>query len=129
MKKYLLLLILISIAFSCTEQKNNVEIKTKNLTIIINESSSLIEKRLNIEPTKDSIISSENFSISSISDVLKTYYNANSKSGKIIFTNTSSNKYDIYVINHNKSEDFNNLIIEFSEVLKEKNLLKYKVEP
>ncbi len=129
MKKYLLLLILISIVFSCSEQKNNVEIKTKNLTIIINESSSLIEKKLNIEPTKDSIISSENFSISNVSDVLRTYYNANSKTDKITFTNTSSNKYDIYVINHNKNEDFNNLIIEFSNVLKKKNLLDYKIEP
>ncbi len=129
MKKYILLLILISIVFSCSEQKNNVEIKTKNLTIIINESSSLIEKKLNIEPTKDSIIISENFSISNVSDVLRTYYNANSKTDKITFTNTSSNKYDIYVINHNKNEDFNNLIIEFSDVLKKKNLLDYKIEP
>lgn len=129
MKKYLLLLILISIVCSCSEQKNIVEIKTKNLTIIINESSSLIEKKLNIEPTKDSIISSENFSISNVSDVLRTYYNANSKTDKITFTNTSSNKYDIYVINHNKNEDFNNLIIEFSDVLKKKNLLNYKIEP
>ncbi|BCY27727.1 hypothetical protein [Flavobacterium okayamense] len=129
MKKYLFLLVLISLVYSCSKQKNNVEIKTKNLTIIINESTSLIEKKLNIEPTKDSIISSENFSISNVSDVLKTYYNANSKTDKITFTNASSNKYDIYVINHNKNEDFNNLIIEFCEVLKKKNLLEYKIEP
>lgn len=129
MKKYLFLLVLTSLIFSCSEQKNKVEIKTKNLTIFINESSSLFENKLNIEPTKDSIINSENFSVSSVSDVLRTYYNANSKTDKITFTNTSSNKYDIYVINHNKNEDFNNLIIEFSEVLKKKNLLDYKIEP
>ena len=129
MKKYLFLLVLTSLIFSCSEQKNKVEIKTKNLTIFINESSSLFENKLNIEPTKDSIINSENFSVSSVSDVLRTYYNANSKTDKITFTNTSSNKYDIYVINHNKNEDFNNLIIEFSDVLKKKNLLDYKIEP
>lgn len=44
MKKYLFLLVLISLVYSCSKQKNNVEIKTKNLTIIINESTSLIEK-------------------------------------------------------------------------------------
>jgi len=129
MKKYLFLLVLTSLIFSCSEQKNKVEIKTKNLTIFINESSSLFENKLNIEPTKDSIINSENFSVSSVSDVLRTYYNANSKTDKITFTNTSSNKYDIYVINHNKNEDFNNLIIEFCEVLKKKNLLEYKIQP
>ncbi len=129
MKKYLLLLILICLTFSCSEQKNNTEIKTKNLTIFVNKPSSLIENKLNVEPTKDSIISSKNFSVSSVTDILKTYYNANSKSDKITFNNVSSDKYDIYVINHNKNEDFNKLIVELSDVLKRKKLLDYKIEP
>lgn len=129
MKKLLALLVLISLSFSCTEQKNKIEIKTKNLSITYNESSAFIKKRLNINPSMDSVIACENFTITNLTDVLKTFYNANSKSNKITFNNTCSDKYDIYIINHNKNEDFNNLIIELSNVLKRKKLLDYKIEP
>lgn len=129
MKKYLLFLLLISSTFSCTEQKNNIEVKTTNLSITYNESSAFIKRRLNITPSKDTIIVCENFNIGTLANHLSTYYNSNSKSNKITFNNTCSDKYDIYVINHNKNEDFNKLIIEFSNVLKRKKLLDYKIEP
>lgn len=128
MKKYLFLLVFTSLIFSCSEQKSKVEIKTKNLSITYNESSAFIKRRLSINPSKDSVIICENFTITNLTEALKTFYNANSKSDKIKYSNTSSNNYDIYVINHNKNEDFNNLIIELSSVLKRKKLLVYKIE-
>jgi hypothetical protein len=116
--------------FSCANVEEKTEIKSKNITLILAKKSFFnFDKTIKIVPQNDTVINVKNFSIDAISKTLSVYYNTTSKNSKLTYTEASSNKYDVFVINKNPNLPFDQLIIELSKALEKQKLLKYNLAP
>ena len=116
--------------FSCANVEEKTEIKSKNITLILAKKSFFnFDKTIKIVPQNDTVINVKNFSIDAISKTLSVYYNTTSKNSKLTYTEASSNKYDIFVINKNPNLPFDQLIIELSKALEKQKLLKFNLAP
>ena len=87
------------------------------------------DKTIKIVPQNDTVINVKNFSIDAVSKTLSVYYNTTSKNSKLTYTEASSDKYDVFVINKNPNLPFDQLIIELSKALEKQKLLKYNLAP
>lgn len=115
---------------SCANVEEKRVIKSKNITLILAKKSFFnFDKTIKIVPQNDTVINVKNFSIDAVSKTLSVYYNATSKNSKLTYTEASSNKYDIFVINKNPNLPFDQLIIELSKALEKQKLLKYNLAP
>jgi hypothetical protein len=116
--------------FSCANVEEKTEIKSKNITLILAKKSFFnFDKTIKIVPQNDTVINVKNFSIDAISKTLSVYYNTTSKNSKLTYTEASSNKYDVFVINKNPNLPFDQLIIELSKALEKQKLLKFNLAP
>lgn len=115
-------------SFANVEEKR--VLKSKNITLILAKKSFFnFDKTIKIVPQNDTVINVKNFSIDAVSKTLSVYYNATSKNSKLTYTEASSNKYDVFVINRNPNLPFDQLIIELSKALEKQKLLKYNLAP
>lgn len=129
MKIYSMLLVCFFL-FSCANVEEKTEIKSKNITLILAKKSFFnFDKTIKIVPQNDTVINVKNFSIDAVSKTLSVYYNATSKNSKLTYTEASSDKYDVFVINKNPNLPFDQLIIELSKALEKQKLLKFNLAP
>mgnify|MGYP006149065549 FL=1 len=115
---------------SCAYVEEKRVLKSKNITLILAKKSFFnFDKTIKIVPQNDTVINVKNFSIDAVSKTLSVYYNATSKNSKLTYTEASSNKYDVFVINKNPNLPFDQLIIELSKALEKQKLLKFNLAP